>query len=263
MIGRVSHAGDSVQDAVHGLADQLERAGRAVCRILPIDANNNGSIIGTGFVVRDGLYVITAEHVIRGAKECIVIVCGSDRLQTTAQVLAIDVANDIAVLKLGTRAPVSLSVQSPGLLEEVGPLVCWEDSAAPSALSGAEISLDGRFSLRIVGCLPLSLLSLRSVQGGARLALAGKLRAGMSGGPVFAPLSGSVVGVVSATPPYDPFSVVDAWADYGRSYENLSEGLGADVEVLLKAHLGSGIGIAVPAVAALALLGASIDAPVS
>ncbi len=55
-------------------------------------------------------------------------------------------------------------------------------------------------------------------------------------------------------PPYDPYSVVDAWADHNKEFENLSENLGFDVEDILKAQLGCGIGLAVPATVPINML---------
>lgn len=237
-------------DAPPGLEAQLVKAARAICRVFGIDEQNKCSGVGTGFVVADGAYVVTAEHVVTRGTQCIVAFGGPSNWQAEATVVLTDPADDIALIRLDRRAASSLSFVHSGAPAAAGPHVCWEDDAAV----GAAWVRESLLSLKVVGCLPLGIMRLRSLEGHERLGLAGAFRPGMSGGPVFAPLSGHVIGVVSAMPPYDPYSVVDAWADHNKEFENLSENLGFDVEDILKAQLGCGIGLAVPATVPINML---------
>ncbi len=193
---------------------------------------------------------MTAEHVVTGSTECIVT---SSAWSSKAEVVATAPNDDIAILKLSQPASAGLLLATD-MPTMVGPLVCWEDSSRQANNYKNEKKFALFHALKVVGCLPLSILNLRSTQGHARLGLAGQIREGMSGGPVFAPLCNRVMGVVSGIPPYDPSNVIAAWTENGREYENLSDNLGADVEALLRAQLACGIGVAVPAPAVVSLL---------
>lgn len=61
------------------------------------------SSLGSGFIVSKDGYVISNEHVIRGAKE--VVVRLSDRREFTASIVGTDERSDIAVLKINTDEP--------------------------------------------------------------------------------------------------------------------------------------------------------------
>lgn len=231
-----------------GLRSQLEQASRAICRVFALNAENRFNGIGSGFAVFGGEYVLTAAHVVGAGASCLVASLGPPRWGGDARVVASESADDIALLQLETTAASVLALSPSQRSAGQGPLVCWRGSADDlDSVSG----VDPLLSLEAVGCLSLGTLSVRCIDGRGRLGLAGAFRHGMSGGPVFDPLSGHVVGVASAMPPYDPYSVVGAWADHVREHEDLSPELGLDVETFLEAQLSCGIGIAVPSNTAL------------
>jgi len=120
------------------------------------------------------------------------------------------------------------------------PLVCWEDLTTGSFQ--AEM-----FNLVPVAAISLGEIRLATVGGRTWLLLGGKLRRGMSGGPVFPPMVSGVVGIVSGMPPIDLRAFVDAWSTSYREEAGLSSELADDVEAMVLAHLNAGIGVAVPA----------------
>lgn len=206
-------------------------------------------MFGTGFVVADRAFIVTANHVVTGAASLFVAGRGPPKWFSNAFVAAADEENDVAVLRLEQPAPVALSFGSNGLPSLSTPLICWEDAGELAADPSADT-----FRMLVVGVLSLGAIHLRSEGGRERIALAGRVRHGMSGGPLFDPMSGRVIGILAAKAAYDPRNVVDSWATYSTDFADFSAEVGDDVQELVQAQLHCGGGIAIPANVAARLL---------
>jgi serine protease Do len=64
---------------------------------------NSGGGSGSGSIVRADGFVLTNEHVVRGARQGLVAVVSSNGDRYRGRVLATDVANDLALIKLETK----------------------------------------------------------------------------------------------------------------------------------------------------------------
>ena len=230
---------------------QLTNAAAAVCRVFGLNAQRVSTGYGTAFAVREGNYVITANHVVEENDICMVGGSGPPAWHCSATVVSRSKEHDVAVVRLDTPAPSWLRLAPRTPLAESEPLICWEDSAQ----DGGPAIEPGTFKLSELAVIPLGTLVVKSLGGRMRLALSGRFRQGMSGGPVFAPMSDEVVGIVCAMPQYDPFEVVAAWTDQG-DFGAVLRRSGSDVESFLLAQLKAGVGIAVPASDVLNLLNA-------
>jgi S1-C subfamily serine protease len=138
---------------------------------------------GTGWFVASG-YLVTANHVIAGAKQ--VFVVGADKTPRAARYVVSDATNDVAVLQVtdaGARLPEGLSF-----------------SRAPVAL-GAKIFTIGYPHFEVQGVAPKVTSGEVSSTSGMNddprlLQISAPVQAGNSGGPVFN-MVGEVVGLVT------------------------------------------------------------------
>lgn len=214
------------------LQNQLTREVGGVCRVFGRDAVE-GSTQGTGFAVAGGQFVVTAAHVVPGSDLAIVGSRGAPPWTCQAAVVARSIEHDLAVLRLDAAAPIFFRLAAHPLDDAVGPLICWEDRGSE------EWDVANALTLVPIPALLVGSIDLKSSGNRRRLAIAGRFRAGMSGGPVYSPLLDVVIGVVCEMPRYDPYQVVEAAAE--------STNLGIDLETLVLAQLQAGLGIAIPA----------------
>lgn len=204
-------------------------------------------------MVANGVFTVTAFHVVAGASSLTVAGLGPPKWASSAVVAASDESQDIAVLRLEQPGPMALTLAPESLPSASTPLICWEDAGEPAAGPSVET-----FRMVLVGCLSLGAIHLLSEGGRERIALAGRLRHGMSGGPLVDPRSSRVVGVLAAKAAYDPTSVVESWASHSPDIEAFSSEAGDDVQALILAQLACGGGIAVPAAVPARLLRALV-----
>lgn len=233
------------------LGAQLANAAVAVCRVFGFNAQHKSTGCATGFAVLEGKYVITANHAVEEADICVVGGSGPPGWHCSATVVSRSIEQDVAVVRLETPAPTWLRLATRSTLGQSEPLICWEDGARDA---GPPIG-PGTFKLSELAAIPLGTLLVKSLGGFERMALGGRFRHGMSGGPVFAPMSDEVVGIVCAMPRYDPFEVVAALTDQGY-FQGAQNRSGSDAEAFLVAQLNAGVGIAVPAADVIVLLNA-------
>jgi S1-C subfamily serine protease len=140
-------------------------------------------VTGTGFVVLDGTYIVTANHVIVDGKT-ISALCGSEAVQS-ADVVATDPANDIALLRVGRPLAYRMTLADDGHLQ-TGDKVFTIGFPVPDLLGP-----EPKYSEGVVS-------ALSGLRGAANvLQMTTPIQPGNSGGPVV-DAEGHVVGVVDA-----------------------------------------------------------------
>ncbi|WP_443749729.1 S1C family serine protease [Asticcacaulis solisilvae] len=138
---------------------------------------------GTGFVVLDGTYIVTAHHVIADGKT-ISALCGTEAVQSAA-VVATDPANDIALLRVERPLAYRMSLADDGSLH-TGDKVFTIGFPVPELLGP-----EPKYSEGVVS-------ALSGIQGAANvMQMTTPVQPGNSGGPVV-DASGHIVGVVDA-----------------------------------------------------------------
>lgn len=139
---------------------------------------------GTGFAVINSITVATAYHVIDGA-DSITLECGSGA-ETSAAVVRVDPANDLAFLRASAPAPVYLELASDNSLV-LGQRVFTVGFPVPGLLGTDAKYTDGAVS------------ALSGLQGAASLLqITVPIQPGNSGGPLLNE-AGQVVGVITST----------------------------------------------------------------
>lgn len=222
--------------------EAIDSVSSAIARVFPLGSSGGASGVGTGFAVCDGSFLVTAAHVVDGASAIQVLGKGPPTWHTEATLVKICRFDDVAVLALSSPAPFQLRLATPEGIGQIGPAVCWGDAAGLD-----EDVTHATFTLSATPMLAVDYVSMTTLGGARRLALAGSVKKGMSGGPVYSLELDAVVGLVSEIPQYDPDAIADAWELTCRPSESLTDELATDVRELLRAHLTTGIGVAVPA----------------
>jgi len=159
-------------------------------------AGEGKRIVGTGFCVRRDGYLITAKHIVEGGDVRVGVFYKGEYISVTAKVIGEDKVADIAVIKIDRDIPpirMNLSARKAGEMVAAtgfpfGPTI--DRYFVPSTSSG------------IISCI-------RPFVGGEKhyglLQLDMIIEKGNSGGPVFLPNSGEVIGVVTSNlVPLDP-----------------------------------------------------------
>ncbi len=178
---------------------KLENASKkyvvAESRVRDIDAGGGGEggstgaskgvvYVGTGFVVLNGGYIVTANHVVENGKT-ISALCGTEAVRP-ALVVSRDPANDIALLKVETPLRYHLTIADEGSVH-TGDKVFTIGFPLPELL-GAE----GKYSEGVIS-------SLSGYQGAANLMqMTTPIQPGNSGGALV-DTNGHVIGIVTST----------------------------------------------------------------
>lgn len=140
--------------------------------------------VGTGFVILDGSYIVTANHVVNNSKT-ISAVCGAEPPQS-AGVLARDPANDIALLKVEKPLHYHLTLANEGSAH-TGDKVFTIGFPLPELLGP-----EGKYSEGVIS-------ALSGLQGAANvMQITTPIQPGNSGGALVDG-SGNVVGIVTST----------------------------------------------------------------
>ncbi|WP_156373311.1 serine protease [Pseudorhodoferax sp. Leaf267] len=166
---------------------------------------------GTGFVIGDGNLAITNAHVLPqpgeasdGSDLVVQVRRGSDLQMRAVTVLEIDRPRDLAVLRFdGAPAP-ALALGDSDAVKE-GQTIAFTGFPIGGALGFSPVTHRGMVSSITPIVLPaandqrLSARSIRSVREGAFniFQLDGTAYPGNSGGPVFDPQTGAVIGVIN------------------------------------------------------------------
>jgi S1-C subfamily serine protease len=148
----------------------------------PATGESTGTSTATGFFVTDAGHLVTAAHAITGRPRILVMLSG--RRIVRAEVLKVDEANDLALLKVGAITPwlyLSHSDQVPG---------------------GMEVATIGYPQVSMLGVTPKITTGVVSSTNGLRddpgsFQFSAEVQRGNSGGPLIGP-GGTVVGVVRA-----------------------------------------------------------------
>jgi len=149
---------------------------------------------GTGFVVLDGTFIVTAAHVVEDAKT-ISASCGTEATQS-ARVLARDPANDIALLRVDKPLRYSMMLADEGNIH-TGDKVFTIGFPVPELLG-----TEGKYSEGVVS-------ALSGIQGAANvMQITTPIQPGNSGGALVNS-NGRVVGIITSS------------AAVGLFYENL------------------------------------------
>jgi hypothetical protein len=135
--------------------------------------------LGSGFFIADGI-IATNAHVIEGAARGTAKLIGSEQKFSIQGIVALDRHTDLALLKVGSAAPV-LNL-GPEAKPTVGDKVY---------VVGNPLGLEGTFSEGIVS-------GIRSIQSDSVLQMTAPISPGSSGGPVMND-SGTVIGIAEAT----------------------------------------------------------------
>lgn len=166
---------------------------------------------GTGFAVADGNLAITNAHVLPqgadatdGSDLVVQVRVGAELQMRAATVVEIDRPRDLALLRFdGARAP-ALALGDSDAVKE-GQAIAFTGFPIGGALGFSPVTHRGMVSSITPIVLPaandqrLSARSIRSVRDGAFniFQLDGTAYPGNSGGPVFDPQTGAVVGVIN------------------------------------------------------------------
>ena len=167
---------------------------------------------GTGFVVADGNLAITNAHVLPQAGEAttdgadlvVQVRVGTELQMRAATVVEVDRPRDLALLRFdGVRAPALVLGDSDAVKE--GQTIAFTGFPIGGALGFSPVTHRGMVSSITPIVLPaandqrLSARSIRSVRDGAFniFQLDATAYPGNSGGPVFAPQTGAVLGVIN------------------------------------------------------------------
>jgi hypothetical protein len=201
---------------------------------------------GTGFAVGDGSMVVTAAHVIRECRSCVVLrgAPDADHWASKGRVALVDEEADVGIVILEKPSPTVLRLRhrTPTAVDQllVWDWPSWQEESLPILERGAEA--------RALAALFTS--SWTTGRGSPRFGFAARVGYGMSGGPLLDGQTGEVLGLVMGCWRVDPEEVVENWrANIGNRYDVGEKG-GIDPSHLLKsikAHLALGMGIATPA----------------
>ena len=168
---------------------------------------------GTGFIVGNGNLVITNAHVLpqpteEGAQAALVIQIrvGKNELEMRpTTVLEVDPIHDLVLLRFDGPAAPALSVRDSGSVQE-GQAVAFMGFPIGGALGFSPVTHRGMVSSITAAALPtpsaqqLNEKTIRSLRGGGSFdifQLDGTAYPGNSGGPLFDPDTGEVLGVVN------------------------------------------------------------------
>ena len=166
--------------AVVGIAETAQVAASAA-------SSSEPHVIGSGFRVAGTNLIATAAHVVAGLHGAPVVVWQSRRWN--ARVLRVDVAADVALLKIDASAPM------PGLALAEG------DADAPGTwvlVLGCPFGALPTATTGIVSARPGAVLRPESLR--SQMQLNAAVNPGNSGGPVVT-LDGKVIGLANATVP--------------------------------------------------------------
>jgi S1-C subfamily serine protease len=175
----------------HTLAEDLDRQLSDAIRAAREAPVIRGTSLGTGFVVRPNGVLLTAHHVVRGAKT-ITVKC-LDRPATEATLVAAVPNNDLAVLRLASAADLPYLPVAPPRSARVGDHVFTGGFPASGILGHEAKFTEGS-------------ISAMSGPGGEAtfMQISVPIQPGNSGGPLVSE-SGEVVGVVTATAAVEAF----------------------------------------------------------
>ncbi|WP_158284803.1 S1C family serine protease [Oricola cellulosilytica] len=162
------------------IADRAKRSVVAVIPVLPRDAVNNDEPEGTGFPVRDGNTILTADHVLGPATS--VRLRLSDRRMMDAEIVVRDPETDMALLRISERI-------TPLLLD--GKVTPGDDVCVAGNAFGLGISL----TCGIVSATEIRGIGFNRIEDFVQTDAA--VNPGMSGGPLFS-RAGRVAGMASA-----------------------------------------------------------------
>lgn len=168
---------------------------------------------GTGFVVGDGNLVITNAHVLPQSAEedieaglVIQIRVGQNEWQMRpAALLEVDKIHDLALLRFQGPAAPAVTVRDSGAVQE-GQAIAFMGFPIGGALGFSPVTHRGMVSSITPAALPtpsarqLNEQTIRGLRGGGRFdifQLDGTAYPGNSGGPLFDPETGDVLGVVN------------------------------------------------------------------
>ena len=150
----------------------------------PADAasgpNNDRGSVGTGFFVTDGGLLVTAYHVVANYNEISVVMPGLRRLR--AQVIKLDAANDIALLKVSAMTPFLYLSHSQGVPPGMDVVT----------VGYPQVGIQG-LAAKITRGIVNSSSGMRDDPGSFQFSA--EVQKGNSGGPLMGP-GGTVVGVV-------------------------------------------------------------------
>lgn len=154
-------------------------AQNSVVVVVPVDAYSRPMALGTGFFIKDGRYVVTNHHVIKGSSAVRVKISEGNVVQAE-RVRAVDKDHDIAILEMpseGLGDPLPLADGNPEVGEEI--LAIGNPSGLEKTLSTGVIS------------------GLRRMNGGSLVyQITAPISPGSSGGPVLNQ-AGQVLGITS------------------------------------------------------------------
>lgn len=168
---------------------------------------------GTGFVVGNGNLVITNAHVLlqpaqQDVEAALVIQIrgAQNELQVrAATVLEVDKLHDLALLRFDGPAAAALNVRDSGSVQE-GQAIAFTGFPIGGALGFSPVTHRGMISSIVAAALPtpsaqqLNQQAIRSLRGGDSFEvfqLDATAYPGNSGGPVFDPDTGDVLGVIN------------------------------------------------------------------
>jgi S1-C subfamily serine protease len=150
----------------------------------PADAasapNSDRGSVGTGFFVTDSGLLVTAYHVVANYNEISVVMPGLRRLR--AQVIKMDAANDIALLKVSAMTPFLYLSHSQGVPPGMDVVT----------VGYPQVGIQG-FAAKITRGIVNSSSGMRDDPGSFQFSA--EVQKGNSGGPLMGP-GGTVVGVV-------------------------------------------------------------------
>jgi len=201
--------------AAHADAELVETIGRIKPSIVGVGTFSAvrrppAQLLGTGFIVHDGLHAATNHHVVDAKldserKEHLVVFVGAGRevAYRAARIVARDVEHDLAVLAFAGAALPTLQVRSEDRLPE-GSSIAFTGFPIGAVLGLQPVTHQGIVSAITPSVIPA---------GTSRELTAGKIAAlrdpyeviqldataypGNSGSPVYLPGNGSVVGVIN------------------------------------------------------------------
>ena len=168
---------------------------------------------GTGFVVGNGNLVITNAHVLQQPAQqdvdaaLVIQIRGAlnELLVRAATVLEVDKLHDLALLRFDGPAAAALNVRDSGSVQE-GQAIAFTGFPIGGALGFSPVTHRGMISSIVAAALPtpsaqqLNQQAIRSLRGGDSFEvfqLDATAYPGNSGGPVFDPDTGDVLGVIN------------------------------------------------------------------
>lgn len=153
----------------------------ALVEILCLDKKGDRMAVGTGFFISADGYIATNYHVIRGAYQLSITKYSGGESTTSVKLVAYDVAQDVAILKVETSDEVYLEISSSA--PEMGDNVY---------VIGSTLGLTGTFTHGMISS------ENRYINGKYCIQFTAPISGGNSGGPLL-DSTGKVIGIVTLT----------------------------------------------------------------